>query len=192
MAESRTLFSLLMGLPWWISVLVGVMLFGITQLIFPPVAPFMALPFVVLAAYIGYRQMRIISPGVADARLKALRAMSWEEFSAAVVGSYRRQGYAVVPSTGSGHDYALTKQGRTTLLSCRRWKVSQLGVGPLEELAAAITREDAYNGACLCAGDVSAKAREFAASKPITITTGAALATLVGAVGESGKRWFER
>ena len=192
MAESRTLFSVLMGLPWWISVLAGVILFGITQFIFPPVAPFMALPFLLLAAYVAFKQMGTVSPDVADTRLKALREMSWEAFSAVIVNGYRKQGYEVTPSAKSGYDYTLARQGRITLLACRRWKVSQLGIGPLEELAAAIAREDAYNGICICAGDVSAKAREFAAGRPITIAAGADLAALVGAVGETGKHWFER
>jgi len=191
MAQSRTLFSILLEQPWWIAALVGVAFFGIAQLIFAPVAPFVALPFVVLAAFVGFKQMRVVSPDAVDARIKAVREMPWEAFSAVVVNGYRKQGYATAPSAKTGFDFTLTKQGRVTLLQCRRWKVAQLGAGPLEELASAIAREDAYNGVCICAGEVSAKARDYAAGHPITLTTGRELAALVGAVETSGKRWYE-
>lgn len=191
MAQSRTLFSILLEQPWWISALAGVALFGIAQLAFPPVAPFVALPFVILAVFVGFKQMRVMSPDTVAARLKAVREMSWDVFSAAVVNGYRKQGYDVAPSARTGCDFTLTKNARVTLLQCRRWKVAQLGAGPLEELAAAIAREEAYNGVCLCAGEVSSRARDFAAGRPITIATGAELASLVGAVEAAGKRWFE-
>jgi restriction system protein len=187
----QSLFSILLEQPWWISALAGVALFGITHVIFPPVAPFVALPFVMLAMFVGFRQLRSVSSNAVDARLEAVREMQWEAFSAAVSTGYRNQGYQVASATNSGFDFTLTKQGRVTLLQCRRWKAAQFGVGPIEELAAAITREEAYNGIYICAGGVSAKAREYAAKRPITLTTGTELATLVGPVGKPAKRWYE-
>jgi restriction system protein len=184
MAQSnpRTLFSILLEQPWWISALVGVGLFGIAQLAYPPVAPFIALPFVAIALYVGYRQLRSVSPGQVDERLQAVRDMSWDQFSAVIVNAYRRQGYTVAPAKKAAYDFTLTKQGRVTLLQCRRWKVNQLGVGPLEELASAIAGADAYNAICITAGNLSPQAREFADNKPITLVTGAALAVLVGKI----------
>ena len=41
MAQPRTLFALLLQLPWWIAALVGVAFFGVAQLVFPPIAPFL-------------------------------------------------------------------------------------------------------------------------------------------------------
>jgi restriction system protein len=179
-AESRTLFSILLKQPWWISALVGMALFGIAQLAFPPVAPFVALPFLVIALYVGYRQLRTVSPGKVEARLTSLRDLSWDPFSSIVTEAYRRQGYAVEPVNKSAFDFKLTKQGRLTLLQCRRWKVKQLGVGPLEDLAKAVTNEDAYNAICVCAGDFTAKARQFVAGRPIALVHGSELAALVG------------
>ena len=182
MAESRSLFNVLLGQPWWISALVGVGLFGIAQLAFPPVAPFVALPFFLIALYVGYRQLRTVSPGKVGERLTALRELSWEPFCAIITDAYRRQGYAVEPVNKSAFDFKLTKQGRLTLLQCRRWKVKQLGVGPLEDLAKAVVSEDAYNAICICAGDFTSTAREFVANKPISLVHGIELATLVGKV----------
>jgi restriction system protein len=187
MAQPRTLFSVLLEQPWWISALVGAGLFGIAQLVFPPVAPFVALPFVGIAFYVGYLQMRTVSPGKVEERLKAVRELSWDPFSAIVTDAYRRQGYAVAPASKSAYDFTLTKQGRVTLLQCRRWKVNLLGVGPLQELAQAIASADAYNGICITAGNLSPQAREFATGKPIALVTGSELAVLVGKLKHASK-----
>ena len=185
--SQKTLFSVLLGQPWWISALVGGGIFGIAQLAFPPVAPFVALPFVGIALYVGYRQLRTVSPGNVDERLKAVRELSWDQFSAIVTDAYRRQGHTVAPANKSAYDFTLTKQGRVTLLQCRRWKVNQLGAGPIEELVSAVANADAYNGICITAGNVSPKARAFAAGKPLALVTGSELAVLVGNLKAVGK-----
>ena len=102
-----TLFHILLRQPWWISVLVALVLFGITQLIFPPIAPFIGVPFVLLAVFIAFRQWRGGLPLDVGERLAALRAMSWESFSRAVTEAYRKQGYAVSPASGRGYDFEL-------------------------------------------------------------------------------------
>lgn len=183
----RTLFSILLEQPWWISALVGIALFGITQLAFPPMAPFVALPFMLIALYVGYRQLRTVSPGKANERLTTLRGMPWETFSAIIADAYRREGYDVQLSGKDAYDFILVKQGRVTLLQCRRWKVNQLGAGPLEDLAKAVAAEDAHNAICVSAGDFTGKAREFTAGRPIHLVHGVELAALVGTIREAGK-----
>ncbi len=180
MAQSRTLFSILLEQPWWISALVGVGLFGIAQLAFPPVAPFVALPFILIALYVGYRQLRTVAPGDVDDRLQRLRELSWEQFSTILCNAYRRDGFSVEPVNQSAYDFTLTKQGRVTLLQCRRWKVNQLGVGPLEELARAVAGADAHNGICVTTGSLSPQARAFIEGKPLSLVTGHELALRVG------------
>ncbi len=180
----KSLFTLLLGQPWWISALVGAGLFGIAQLAFPPVAPFVALPFLVISAYVAYRQLRTVSPGKVEERLQALRELSWEPFNAIVTDAYRRNGYEVAPVNKSSFDFTLTKQGRVTLLQCRRWKVKQLGAGPLEDLVKAVASEDAHNAICVCAGDFTPRAREFVAGKPVSLVHGIELAALVGKIAK--------
>jgi len=187
MAQNRTLFSVLLEQPWWVSTLAGAALFGIAQIAFPPVAPFVALPFLVIAIYVGYRQLRSVSPGQVEARLAALRDMSWEQFSAVIVAAYQRQGYTVEPAQKTAYDFTLTQQGRITLLQCRRWKVSQLGVGPLQDLARAVADAGAHNGICIAAGNVSPNARKFPAGKPISLLSGTELVALIGKANRKSK-----
>jgi len=183
---SETLFNILSRQPWWISAVVAAVLFGITELVYPPVAFFVALPFLLLAAFIGYKQLRGTGEvNVAD-KLAALRDMSWENFSLVVSEAYRRQGYTVTETRDSAYDFQLEKQGRRTLVSCRRWKVNSVGKAPLQALAAAVDRADAYNAICIAAGDFSPSARDYAATQPILLVSGAELAKLIGRV--QGKR----
>ena len=177
----QTLFSILSRQPWWVTLLVAFVLFWVTYAIFPPVAPFITVPFLLLAGYIGFVQFRKGVPGNVGERLAALRAMTWEEFSAAVTEAYRKQGYTVLPSEGAGYDFKLVKDSRTTLLQCRRWKVNQVGAAPVRELAQAVERGEAARGICLAAGEFSVPARKLAAGEPLTLISGSDLTDLVRA-----------
>jgi restriction system protein len=185
LAKSESLFQILLRQPWWITLLVAVAVYGVSHAVFPPVALFMALPFGLLCAFIAFKQWRGGAPVDAAERLAALRSMDWEQFSTVIGDAYRRRGYGVSPAQGQGYDFKVTKGGRLTLVQCRRWKVNQVGVGPLRDLARAVDREEAGSGVCISAGDFSAPARAFVATEPITLLEGVELAELVGAVRES-------
>jgi len=187
----RSLFSILSGQPWWVSLLVALALFAAAQFIFPPVAPFVALPFVVIAIYFAWQQRRSISPAKAGERLAAVRAMPWEDFALLISEAYRRRGYDVEAVRSGAFDFKLSQKGRITLVQCRRWKVNQVGVGPVRELCDALDKHEAFNGICIAAGEFSDGARQFAAGKPVMLLNGPALAELVGTVGKRDRRWFE-
>ena len=188
----RSLFSILSEQPWWVSVLVAMALFAITQLILPALAPFVALPFVAVAIYIAWKQLRGASPANVEERLAALRAMPWENFGPIVSEAYRSRGYTVEASESGSFDFTLRKNGQITLVQCRRWKVNQVGVKPVRELYEAMNKRDAFNCVCISAGEFSESAREFAAGKPVSLLTGPALVELVGTIEKTSRRWFAR
>lgn len=184
----ETLFRILMRQPWWVTLLVALSFYGIGHLVFPPIAPFLALPFFVFAIYIAWTQARHGSPVDAGKRLDELREMSWEGFSAILAAAYRNQGYEVTSSDGAGYDFRLVKNGRVTLLQCRRWKVNQVGAGQVRELTDAIRRAEAYNGVCVSAGVFSEPARKLAAAEPVTLVAGTELVAL-SAQGRKKPLW---
>jgi restriction system protein len=190
-ANQTTLFQLLARQPWWITILVAFGMFWIAYAVFPPVAPFFALPFLLLAIYIAVKQWRSGVPSDPTERLQTLRDMSWESFSAAVCAAYRRQGYTVTPSRENAYDFMLTKDGRVTLLHCRRWKVNQVGAGPVRELARAVDRAQAHRGVCLATGEFTVPARNIAAAEPVALVSGAELVALVRLQAKWGD-WFRR
>jgi hypothetical protein len=178
--QHRTLFSWLLEQPWWISALAGVAFFGIALAIFEPVAPWVALPFFVIAGVVGWKQLRTVAPGEVDERLKALRDMPWEKFSAVMRAAYTREGYAVSEARAATHDFVLEKDRRQWLLACRKWKAHQLGIAAVEDLARAIGKAEASGGICVATGEVNAKARQFAERNSVRLVTGTELARLVG------------
>lgn len=188
----HSLFSLLSEQPWWVSLLVAMALFAVTQLILPPLAPFIALPFVAISIFFAWKQLRGRSPVNVEERLAALRAMPWDNFGLLVSESYRRRGYAVEDSGGGAFDFKLTRKGQITLVQCRRWKVNQVGVKPVQELYEAVNKHDAFNCVCIAAGEFSDGARDFAAGKPIALLNGTALVELVGPTENTTRRWFTR
>jgi restriction system protein len=177
-----TLFNILLRQPWWITVLVAFALFWLGYAIYPPIAPFVALPFAVLAIYIAFVQWRRGGPLDAAHTLSTLRTMPWETFSTIVTDAYRKQGYRVSAANGRGYDFKLEKDGRVTLLQCRRWKVNQVGAGPIRDLAQAVEQTEASRGICLAAGEFSAPARSAAASEPVTLVSGVELVALLGKI----------
>lgn len=181
----RSLFSLLSEQPWWVSMLVAMAMFALGRLIFPPVAPFVAAPFVAIGIYFAWQQMRNLSPAMVEARLVALRRMTWDEFSSRIIEGYRRRGYEVEAARGGPFDFTLRQNARVTLVQCRRWKASSVGVGPVRELYEALEKHEAFNAICIAAGEFSEAARQFAAGKPITLVSNAELAGLVGKVDTS-------
>jgi restriction system protein len=186
----RSLFSILSEQPWWVTLLVAMALFAIVQLIYPPFAPFVALPFVVFAAYFAWQQRGSLSPVRVDERLAVLREMPWEKFGPLISEAYRRQGFGVEEARSSAFDFKLRRNGRVTLVQCRRWKVNQLGVGPVRELYEAMEKQEAFSCVCIAAGEFTSGAREFAAGKPISLVNGTALAQLAGPVERTGRRWW--
>lgn len=190
MASKESLFAVLSRQPWWLSILVAAALFGSAQLFLPAmISAAIAIPFLGIACYAGWRQLR--APGAADvaATLSRIRNMPWENFSAVISEAYRRDGYAVTEVFKGAVDLKLDKAGRITIVSCKRWKVAQTGIGPLRDLLEAKKAQDAAECIYIAAGDITANAREFATQKSIRVLQGTALAILIARV-ERGTGWF--
>jgi len=166
----RSLFVILSGAPWWVSVLIAAAVFMAVRQFMPDYAALASmLPFLGIAGYAGWRQSRLLSPERAGAALTAMRAMSWPEFSANMESAFRSEGYAVVPLTRGAADFELSKSGRVALASCRRWKVAQTGIEPLRELVLAKESAGAQECIYVAAGELSQNARQFAAQHQIRL-----------------------
>jgi len=189
----ESLFSILSRSPWWLSVMIAAVMFALVRLFLPDIAAFFAaLPFLAIAGYAGWRQLRAPSVTNVAEILGRLRAMSWEDFSAVIGEAFRRDGYTVTAIPGGTADLELRKNGRVSIVCCKRWKVAQTGADPLRELHAAKQAHDAHECIYVAAGDFTANARAYAAEKSIRLLHDAALATLVARVERGRWRWFSR
>lgn len=140
---------------------------------------FTSLPFLVIGCYAGWQQLRAPSAERIAASLESLRALSWEEFSAAAEDAFRRDGYAVNRLGIAGADLELVKSGRVSLVGCKRWKVARAGIEPLKELDAARQSREAQECIYVAAGDITDNAREFASGNNIRLLHGAELAKML-------------
>ena len=176
----NSLFAVLLRSPWWASVLVAVGVVAAMRLVLPDVyAFFTAAPFFVIAVLAAWRQLRAPSSTKVAQRLEALRAQPWEAFADAVEAAFRRDGYAVSRLDGREADFELTKSGRISLVSCKRWKAARTGVEPLRELHAARRKREAQECIYIAAGEISANAFAFSAQNSVTLLHGAELAKLL-------------
>ena len=176
----NSLFAILLRSPWWVSFIVAAGVLAAARFVLPEVyAVFTALPFAVIGAYAGWRQLRAPSAAKVAARLEALCALSWEEFSNALEDAFRRRGYSVSRVAGRAADFELCRAGRLSLVVCRRWKAARTGIEPLRELHAAKGARDAHECIYVSAGEFTDNARAFSTEKGLRLLHGAELAELV-------------
>ena len=148
--NKNSLFAVLLRSPWWVSALAAIgLVVGLRLLIPTSYAVFAALPFAVIAAYVGWQQLRAPSARRVAGTLERLRAMPWEDFSAAMEEAYWREGYTVKRLAAQA-DFELVQSAR-----------------------------EAHECIYVAAGEITGQAREFAAQKNIHLVQAAELAKLL-------------
>jgi restriction system protein len=176
-----SLFAILARAPFWVSLLIAGALFAIARNFLPNLlAAATTLPFLGIAAVAGWRQFKTPSPTHVNATLDGLREMTWGQFSTVIGETFRHEGYEVGGLEEGVVNYELRKNGYTSLLSCKRWKVAQTGIAPLRELVAAMPAREARDCIYVATGAFTETARAFALEKGIRLLNGTELATLVG------------
>jgi restriction system protein len=191
MDKKDTLFTVLSRAPWWISVAVGAAMFAIMHLFLPDIAAVAAaLPFLGIAGYAGWSQLHAPSATNVAEILGKIRGMSSENFSAILGEAFRRDGYVVTEVFKGAVDLKLDKGGRVSIVSCKRWKAAQTGIGPLRELFEAKETQDAADCIYVAAGDFTANASAFATEKSIRLLRDTPLAELVARVERGQRGWF--
>ena len=176
--HENSLFAILLRQPWWVSALVGAAVFGLVRIwLFWGYALFAAAPFIAIALYVAYKELRRPSAQRIAATLARARALPWDEFCAALEAGFRREGYGV---TRMGDELQLTRNGRVTLVACKRWKAVRTGIEPLREFGAASRERGAHERAYVAAGEVTDTARAFAAKEGIRLVQDEELARLLG------------
>jgi restriction system protein len=178
--HENSLFAVLMRSPWWVSAAVAGGIFALVRIWFAAIyGAFAALPFVVIAGYVAWQQLRTPSAEQVAKRLAQVRAMSAEQFAQAVEAGFRREGYGVARMDKGPVDFELSKGGRVWLVSSRRWKAARAGVEPLKELDELRRAQKADECVFITAGELSDAARSFAEERNVRLVEGLGLANLV-------------
>jgi restriction system protein len=201
--QNESFGQLLLKLPWWVSVAIGLMTFagmrwGIpawaghdnTKQMFAkgivPLAPLVLVIFGMFAigSYLfGKKRHRLVDQLTS---LEKLRETSWKDFEYLVAEAFRRQNYQVEYCLGRGADggvdLTLRKDGRTSLVQCKQWKVFSVGAPVIREMFGLMTAEQADEAFIVITGKFTRDALEFAAGKPIRLIDGPQLLALVQSV----------
>jgi restriction system protein len=201
--QNESVGEMLFKAPWWISAAIGVMAFAAlrwgvpawagtdsSRLMFSkgivPLAPLPLLFFGIFAAgsfWFSRHRRRLVD---GQTSLESLRNTPWKQFEFLVAEAYRRQGYQVEFSLGRGADggvdLTLRRDGRTSLVQCKQWKVFSVGAPVIREMFGLMTAEKADEAIIVTSGKFTRDAQDFAAGKPIRLIDGAQLLALVQSV----------
>lgn len=179
--SEKSLFAVLLRSPWWVSFVLVAVVALVAGAFLPKeyvgAGMLGGFPFFVIGCMAWWRQRNLPSPALTEKVLQSISSMGWRDFSALLETAFTRQGYAVTPLQGAA-DMQLEKKGVLTVVSAKRWKAAALGIDPLRELVATRDQLQASNSVCITLGQVSAKAREYAAQNRITLISDADLVQL--------------
>jgi restriction system protein len=179
----NSLFAILLRSRWWVSFALAAAVALAARALLPqeyePLAIFSAIPFLVIGAVAAWKQFQQPSEARVRQTLAAVGAMSWAQFADAVEAGFRRDGHAVTRLQGPAADFEVVRAGRTTLVSCRRWKAARTGIEPLRELHEAMRERGASSGLYVTLGEPSEGAGRFAAEHAIAFMQGPGLAALL-------------
>jgi hypothetical protein len=188
----RSLFSVLIELPWWFSVVVAGLIYALGAIFNPLLGAAAAIPFVGVACYTAWLRLRRGPMADFPVLLKALRSASPEEMRAMLTEAFSRQRYDV--TDGPGGDLELQRNGYLTLVRFRRWRAQSTHPAAVKELSDAVRARGADHGLYITTGTVTDAARKQADTCGITLIDAMALANLVvrtrgarKAVSRSGK-----
>lgn len=186
------------AVPWWLHLVLGVAAFGSLRLAAARLdaggeAP--ALDYLAWAALAGFlltalwsfvhqwSRRRLLERQV---DLDSIRELPWDEFQQLVGEAYRRLGYHVRETGADGRhggaDLVLRKQGHTTVVECRRWRLRKVRPAMLRELQGVMVAEQADYGILVTTGPCTPEAEQFARERAIALLDGARLLKLLQSV----------
>ncbi|HXT41544.1 MAG TPA: restriction endonuclease, partial [Candidatus Angelobacter sp.] len=90
--------------------------------------------------------------------------------------------YSLGRGSDGGVDLVLRKDGRTSLVQCKQWKVFSVGAPVIREMFGILTAERADEAIIATSGKFTREAQSFAEGKPIRLVDGPQLLALVQSV----------
>lgn len=176
----NSLFATLLRSPWWVSLTIALAVALLAGTFMPKdyrvVGALSSMPFVVIAVMAARRQWHLPSAARVAQTVQAAAAMNWSAFSKLLEQAFVRDGYTVLAGTNAPVDFQLERQGRTMLVSARRWKSARIGLDALQQLQAAREAADVEDALYIGLGELTDNARPFAAEKRIAVWQAAELA----------------
>jgi restriction system protein len=181
--SENSLFAILLRSPWWISMLVVLVFVLASSALLPNQYVFFGVmgsfPFLVIGIIAGWRQWNAPNPARVAQALERAATMSWRDFANTLEQAFIKQGHTVTRLNSAAADFSLSKGGRVTLVSCKRWKAATHGVETLRDLVAAKDARDADHCTYISLAPLSDNARTFSKTQGVVLVSGNELAQLL-------------
>lgn len=128
----------------------------------------------------------LISSVQGNASAAVLNDMSWSEFEMLVGEYFRRKGYEVAETGGSGSDggvdLELKKDKERFLVQCKQWRAYKVSVNTVRELYGVMAARGATGGYVVTSGRFTEDAKAFAAGRNIELIDGRSLDAMIKSV----------
>jgi restriction system protein len=112
-----------------------------------------------------------------------LNSLTWQDFERQIADYYREHGFHVDHVGGNGPDggvdLRLFSQSAVSLVQCKHWRTSKVGVKPVRELFGVLCAEGANRAILISSGVYTNEALRFARGKPIDLVNGVQLADML-------------
>lgn len=124
--------------------------------------------------------------------VESFDGLGWREFETLLAEAFRREGFRIdrAPQPGAGPDggidLRLNKAGAATLVQCKHWRKSSVGVKVVRELHGVVSAERAQAGIVVTSGRFTREAEAFAERTPIRLIDGEELIGMIAKAQTSG------
>ena len=201
--RKSSVLAAVFGTPWGISLILALFAYLFMRFVFgklmPPgqttqavgdgmadIAWVFALPFVLVAAVSFLRSLFRRNPHRRRGSLVALRVLPRHRFELLVGEAFGRQGYVVEPRGSRAPDgevdLELWRDGRKSIVICRRWQLPKVGIAEIRELHDIQRFERADEAIFLSSGQYTHEAWQYAQGKPLRLIEGNGLLELLDGV----------
>jgi restriction system protein len=181
MAEN-SLFSILLRSPWWISMAIAATFVILSKAFLPDAlwgyGAFGGSAFIVIGFLALKKQWHLPSASKVEAITEKLADMPWRTFADEIEKAFVRDGYTVKKIDGAA-DFAITKAGRTGIVSAKRWKAAQHSQENVEALYLAKEGHGAVDCTLITLAPLGDKAKRYANQHRVQLMQGAGLAQLL-------------
>jgi restriction system protein len=178
----KSLFAHLTRSPSWISFLIFAALFGLSYLTalekFRIMLTLLSLPFALTGFISLWKRRNVPSGAEVERTVNEVLAMTRKDFFARVEEAFQREAYEVRPGKGPA-DFEIVKDGRLSLVNCRRWKAASHGQEALRELVAARDAGEAREVRYVCINAPSENAEDYAKQQKVLLMRGPEIAELL-------------
>ena len=199
MNKHRNAGFIFLYIPWWLNIALagvsyGSIVYGLPLLAddgpviasiargLRPLAPYLAIFFLALAAIGIVAELRRLRQVVADeTNPTTLCSLSWENMQSALIAAFQRRNFSVQVADGSdGVDLLLhAGNGDLWIVNFRNWKVAVIDASAIRELFGVMAAKGAVACVFLTSGGFTVEAVRFANGQAIHLVDGPQLLELL-------------